>query len=106
MTTEEFVQACYREKQQLLQHYLEGAGAEWLRPLNSSSPEHRLALEQLLDVVLTDTFYTMLLGLEGSGSIGGSQAPYELRDREGNLLTNGDIGGYAWQYFQNDGQEE
>ena len=105
MTTEEFVQACYREKQSLLQHYLDGVGAEWLRPLNMT-PEQRPVLEQLLHIVLTDTFYTMLLGLEGSGSVGGSQSPYELRDREGNLLTNGDIGGYAWQYFQNDGEEE
>lgn len=105
MTTEEFVQACYREKQNLLRHYLEGAGAEWLRPLNCT-PEQRPVLAQLLDTVLTDTFYTLLLGLEGSGSIGGSQSPYELRDPAGNLLTNGDIGGYAWQYFQNDGEEE
>jgi hypothetical protein len=105
MTTEEFVQACYQEKQSLLQHYLEGGGAEWLRPLNMT-PEQQPVLEQLLDIVLTDTFYTILLGLEGSGSIGGSQSPYELRDREGNLLTNGDLGGYAWQYFQNDGEEE
>jgi hypothetical protein len=105
MPTKEFVPACYREKQSLLQHYLEGVGAEWLRPLNTT-PEQRPVLELLLNIVLTDTFYTMLLGLEGSGSIGDSQSPYELRDHEGNLLTNGDLGGYAWQYFQNDGEEE
>ncbi|MFD2218217.1 hypothetical protein ACFSJX_05300 [Hymenobacter bucti] len=55
--------------------------------------------------MLTNAFYSTLLGLEGSASIGGTQIRYELRDPAGNSLNDGDLGGYAWQYFQNDGNE-
>ena len=108
MTTEEFVQGFYREKQDQLQTCL-----SWL-PLVDEVPEQLITLRDgqqkplrdLLDTMLDNVFYSTLLGLEGSGSIGRIQTRYELRDPEGNSLNDGDIGGYAWQYFQNDGQEE
>ncbi|MFD1870928.1 hypothetical protein [Hymenobacter bucti] len=108
MTTEEFVQGLYREKQGLLQFYLErlpqadGAPATQYITLRNGQ---QLTVAELLDNVLTNAFYSTLLGLEGSASIGGTQIRYELRDPAGNSLNDGDLGGYAWQYFQNDGNE-
>ncbi|MGI4760038.1 MAG: hypothetical protein ACRYF0_04995 [Janthinobacterium lividum] len=108
MTTEEFVQGFYREKQSLLQFYLnrlsqadEGLAAQHVTLRDGQ----QLAVVELLDNVLTNAFYSTLLGLEGSASIGGTQTRYELGDSNGNSLNNGDLGGYAWQYFQNDGNE-
>jgi hypothetical protein len=108
MTTEEFVQGFYREKQDLLQFYLDR-----LPPADGVVAPQKIILrdgqqttvQELLENVLDNVLYTMLLGLEGSASIGRIQMRYELRDPEGNSLNNGDLGGYAWQYFQNDGEE-
>jgi hypothetical protein len=108
MTTEECVHGFYREKQSLLQFYsqrlappAEGAASQCIL-LRDGQP---LSVQELLDNVLTNTFYSLLLGLEGSASIGGKQTRYEVRDLTGSLLTDGDLGGYAWQYFQNDGED-
>jgi hypothetical protein len=109
MTTEEFVQGFYREKQSLLAFYVQrlappAEGAE--SPGILLRDGQQLPVQELLDNVLTNTFYSLLLGLEGSASIGGTQTRYEVRDPTGSLLTDGDLGGYAWHYFQNDGEED
>jgi len=48
---------------------------------------------------LTDLLYTVLLGLDGCASIGGTQEAYNLKDEKGNQL-NGEIEGFAYYYFQ------
>lgn len=108
MTTEEFVQGFYRERQYQLQLTL-----DWLAQADGAAAIQHVKLaggqtitvQDLLETVLTNAFYSMLLGLEGSASIGGHQNRYEVRDPAGNSLNDGDLGGYAWQYFQNDGEE-
>ena len=106
MTTEEFVQGFYREKQGLLQAY-----RDRLPPVEEAGQYvtfrdgQQMPVLELLENVLNNVFYTTLLGLEGSASIGRTQLRYELRDPAGNSLNNGDMGGYAWQYFQNGGEE-
>lgn len=108
MTTEEFVQGFHREKQSLLQFYLgrlaqtDGLEGPQLVQLLDGQ---KITMPELLENILTNVFYSTLLGLEGSAAIGGIQARYELRDPAGHSLNNGDLGGYAWQYFQNDGEE-
>ncbi|WP_161634436.1 hypothetical protein [Aquimarina pacifica] len=47
----------------------------------------------------TDIFYTILLGLDGSTSIGRIQEMYDLKDENGNQLS-GEIEGYADKCFQ------
>jgi hypothetical protein len=108
MTTEEFVQGFYRERQDLLQFYLDRLpvaddGAAPQRIVLRDGQQ--MTVQELLENVLDNVFYATLLGLEGSASIGRTQIRYELRDPAGNSLNNGDLGGYAWQYFQNDGNE-
>jgi hypothetical protein len=108
MTTEEFVQGFCREKQSLLQFYLDRLAQADGGPIAqyvTLRDGQQLAVAELLENVLSNVFYSTLLGLEGSASIGGAQTRYELRDSAGNSLNNGDLGGYAWQYFQNGGEE-
>jgi len=107
MTTEEFVQGFYREKQDLLQFYLDRlpSADDTAQQRIVMRDGQQLTVQELLENVLDNVFYATLLGLEGSASIGRTQTRYELRDPEGNSLNNGDIGGYAWQYFQNGGEE-
>ena len=57
------------------------------------------ALRAVLDGVLTDAFYTVLLALDGAASLGGKQVTYSLRDEDGNELTGGEIEASAWERF-------
>jgi hypothetical protein len=58
-------------------------------------------LWQLLDTVVTDVMYTLLLGLDGCAQIGGDQQAYEIRDKAGNIVSPcGDIEAEAYEQFQ------
>lgn len=49
---------------------------------------------------MTDTFYTILLGLDGSASIGNSQESFKIFDEDDNLISEGgDLEGFAYEYF-------
>jgi hypothetical protein len=49
---------------------------------------------------LTDSFYTILLGLDGSASIGDSQESLKIYDENNNLISDGgNLEGYAYEYF-------
>jgi hypothetical protein len=51
--------------------------------------------------VLTDTFYTLLLGLDGSASIGGIQQTYKIYGEDGKLISDcGEIEAEAAEAFQ------
>ncbi len=65
-------------------------------------PDKLKLLSQILDGVLTDAFYTVLLGLEGQASIGGRQEAYRLCDAQGTVLTGGEIESEAWRAFHGD----
>jgi hypothetical protein len=54
----------------------------------------------VLDGVLTDAFYTVLLALDGAASLGGRQVTYSLRDEGGREPTgSGEIEAAAWERF-------
>lgn len=58
-------------------------------------------LWQLLDTVVSDVMYTLLLGLDGCAQIGGDQQIYEIRDEAGNIVSPcGDIEVEAYKQFQ------
>lgn len=102
MSTEEFVKAFYIEKQDLLREYLlknpQSEVGQLIKMLNLTDQQSEI-MEKIIDNSLTDIFYTILLGLDGSASIGGIQEAYDLKDEKGNQL-NGDIETYAYEYFQ------
>ena len=101
MNTEEFVKAFYKEKQDFLTEYLsknsESEVGQLIKSLNLSDQQTE-TMKKIMDGTLTDIFYTILLGLDGCASIGGIQEMYDLKDEDGNQL-NGEIEGYAYEYF-------
>ena len=102
MTTREFAKAFYAEKEELLGEYFDpGTESEVGTLIRGLGLDARKAavLRRIIDGVLSDALYTVLLGLDGAGSIGGVQARYTVQDEDGNLLTGGDLEGAAWEVF-------
>jgi hypothetical protein len=57
-------------------------------------------MREVLDAALTDTMYSLLLGLDGAASIGGDQQAYKIQDEDGNLLsTCGELEAAAHKVF-------
>ena len=55
---------------------------------------------ELLNLVLNENYYTLLLGLDGEAALGNVQNAYKLYDEEGNLLNEcGEIEEVAYRYF-------
>lgn len=102
MTTEEFVKAFHKEKQKLLKEYLSNNSETdvgvLIKSLNLTDEQNEI-MKKVLDSSFSDIFYTILLGLDGSASIGGIQEMYDLKDENGNQL-NGEIESFAYEYFQ------
>ncbi len=102
MNTEEFVKAFYSEKQNFLKEYLSEKSETEVRELIKSldlTEQQTEIMKKVLDSSFNDIFYSILLGLDGSASIGGTQEMYDLKDEKGNQLS-GEIEGYAYDYFQ------
>ena len=60
-------------------------------------------MRDIVDGILTDAFYTLLLGLDGAASIGDVQQMYQIRDEEGNpIFDSGDLEAEAWEQFHGD----
>lgn len=105
MTTEEFVKNFYLEKQNIF-HSAFNHQSEY-RTLVSKKIEElnldELQSEQLKSIIsdlLTDTFYTILLGLGGAACIGNSQECFKIYDENEQLISEcGDLEGYAYEYF-------
>lgn len=108
MTTEEFVKNFYEEKQNILnscfdyQSEYRSLVSTKIEELNLN--EHQTnKLKNIISSILTDTFYTILLGLDGSASIGGTQESFKIYDEENNLISeSGDLEGVAYEYFHED----
>ena len=56
-----------------------------------------LQLAAILDTVVRDTVYTLLLALDGAASLGSCQQQFTLTDEDGNVIE--DIEAAAWQCF-------
>ena len=57
-------------------------------------------LTAILDTVVRDTMYTLLLGLDGAASLGGCQQQFTVTDEDGNVIEG--IEDAAWQCFHVD----
>ena len=102
MTPNEFVRLFALEKDAFLKNYSSGTNDVSSRiahlQLNSLQQEE---LINIINRILTDVFYSILLGLDGCAQIGGKQIDYQLADDNGNMLTGkGEIEGYAWENFR------
>ncbi|MFY1046520.1 hypothetical protein [Chryseobacterium sp. GP-SGM7] len=105
MSTEEFVKNFYLQKQNLLNLSFDidsqnrSVVSSKIKDLNLNEIETE-KLKKIFSHLLNDTFYTILLGLDGSASIGNSQESFKIYDEENNLISeSGDLEGYAYEYF-------
>jgi len=101
MKTEKFVKAFFEEKEDLLKYYTsvktETEVGRLIKSLNLSGSQN-IAMNKIINATLTDAYYTILLGLDGSASIGGIQEMYDLKSEDGSQISE-EIEGYAYEYF-------
>ena len=104
MTSEEFVLGFYRERENLMNLYFHPKSETDIGQLIQSlqlDKEKAKALKLIVNGVIRDVMYSILLGIDGEAAIGDRQETYRLLDEDNNELTGGEIEGYAWEYFQN-----
>jgi hypothetical protein len=103
MNAEQFVACWRREKDILLKMFTDpiagSAVAQKIASLNLTS-DQKTILKDIVDDILIDTLYTLLLGLDGEANIGGMQVEYTILDEENNVISEcGEIEAEAWTQF-------
>ena len=102
MNAEKFVKTWKQEKDNQLKSYLTENTtlvALEIKQLQLNDDQNKI-LKNILNNILTDTYYTLLLGLDGSASIGGLQQTYTIHDEDGNVIESiGDIEAEAYYHF-------
>ena len=105
MNSEQFVKNFYLEKQNIInlnfdiQSENRTLVSKKIEELNLNEIETE-KLKEIFSIFLDDTFYTILLGLDGCASIGDTQTTFTIYDEEKNLISEGgDLEGYAYEYF-------
>jgi hypothetical protein len=102
MSTDEFVNCFVDERNSMVQRYFDADGTTAVGTMISSlqlDSDKLGVLRQIIDGVLGDAFYNVLLALDGEASLGGRQIQYHLSDDSGEELTGGDLEGVAWEAF-------
>ncbi len=103
MTPEKFAKVFFMEKQQLVSDFCSSPQVTLVSKLIDEMKLNEVQsaqIEEVIDAVLTDAFYTILLGLDGSASIGGIQQEYKIYDEAGKRIGEcGDITAAAFEYF-------
>lgn len=109
MTPNQFVENWIDLKAELMAAFMGDRGnAEIATMIHALalSAEQREQLRGVLDTVLRDTMYTLLLGLDGAASIGSDQQTYTIRDEAGNIVTaGGALEEPAWKAFHGSQQQ-
>ncbi len=111
MTSRDFAKAFHYEKENLLDLYFERkqtpnnhrAEVSILIDRLHLDSDQKETLHKMVDSVITDVMYAILLGLDGSGTIGNlRQQDYNITDEEGNTVTDGELGDAAYDIFHGD----
>ena len=98
MTSDEFAKNFYLEKLKFLKSCFEEQ-PKYPSAVNTKIKEMTLdstqqeQLKEVIDTLLADVFYTVLLGFDGESSIGDTQQTYKIYDQEGSLISS------AYEYF-------
>ncbi|MGN5763533.1 hypothetical protein ACNQO6_04190 [Acinetobacter calcoaceticus] len=101
MTSEEFVEGFKLLRDDLIQSYFTvDSEISRISLLEKSGMNHEQIhlTKKIVSEALTDALYTVLLGLDGSATIGQYQMMYKLFDEQSNELT-GDLESIAWEKF-------
>ncbi|MDO5046264.1 hypothetical protein [Campylobacter sp.] len=103
MIGEDFVKLCFKEKENTLKQYFnENDATEVGKRINAliRNGANRNALYELINLILKENYYTLLLALDGEASLGGKQVSYKLFDKDMNILNKcGEIEEAAYKYF-------
>ncbi len=105
MNDREFAKEFFKLKESLVKDYCSGDETTAVSKLIESmelNPVQKTTIKRTIDLALTDTLYTVLLGLEGSARIGDKQEFYKLVSEDGEEITGKDMEEHAWELFQND----
>lgn len=106
MTPAEFVTNWRMEKDDLLSLFMGGESKTLVSQkisLMGLNEQQTIALRDVLNVALTDAFYTLLIGLDGASNIGGIQHGYRVLDQDGDLICgDGRVIAEAYAQFQVD----
>jgi len=112
MTSDEFAKNFYLEKLKFLKSCFEHS-PQYPSAVNTKIKKMALSstqkeqLEEVIDLLLNDVFYSVLLGLDGECPIGNTQQTYKIYDEEGNLISDcGELEASAYQYFHGGKYEE
>ena len=104
MTAEEFVNNCYKEKQEMLKIYFdkekETQVGNQIKNIVSKGSILNDEVKGLVNSVMNEVFYTILLGLDGETSLGDIQMQYKVYDENDNLLDG--IESYAYDAFMDE----
>jgi hypothetical protein len=101
-----FVKLVYEEKEQLKKEYFDEASqsvvADKIRKLVSDGvPKEQIY--ELVELILADAYYNLLLGLDGAASLGNQQQEYKIYDESGDLINGcGEIEASAYECFYED----
>ena len=105
MTSDEFAKNFYLEKLAFLKSCFQ-AQPEQPSAINVKIKEMALTahqtekLKEVIDILLDDVFYTILLGLDGESPIGNTQQVYKIYDQDHNLISDcGELEASAYEYF-------
>ncbi|WP_444944063.1 hypothetical protein ACJJIK_02235 [Microbulbifer sp. ZKSA006] len=100
MDAKEFVKHWKTGKEDFLKLYTSGSEETEVASLIKEmelSPKQKDLMKLVLDGVLTDIYYSLLLGLDGAGSIGDIQHIFKIYDESGNLVSDCDgLEAEAW----------
>ena len=103
MTGKEFVKLCHDEKESILASYFADNGESEVSAILKILIQAGVSkdeLYRLVDTVMTDSYYSLLLGIDGASSLGDTQETYKLLDENGDLLNPcGEIEENAYSYF-------
>ena len=103
MTSEEFVMNFRKEKDYMLNMYFDETSDSYTGELISNLVKKgadTAEIKELLNSVLNEAFYTILMGLDGEASLGDMQMQFSIYD-EDNVLID-DIESYAYDEFMSD----
>ena len=103
MNAEAFVNNCYKEKQEMLKIYFDEEKETQVGNQIKSIVSKGISNDEvkgLVDSVMNEVFYTILLGLDGETSLGDVQMQYKVYDENDNLLDG--IESYVYESFMNE----
>jgi hypothetical protein len=106
MNANEFVTCWKNEKDTLFSTYMDETNETDVATKIASldlTPDQRRIMRGVVDGILTDVFYSLLLGLDGAANIGGIQQTYQVQDEDGGLICgSGELEAEACEQFHED----